>query len=255
MLINVNSLQIEYIAEGKENAPVLLLIHGWGCNGEVYRGVIDHLSGRYRVIVPDLPGFGGSGEPKTPWGVDEYADFITAFCGALGVEECLVFGHSLGGRIAIKLLSRGDCPLRVSRVILTGSAGIKPKRSLKARVRGRIYKAGRAILSLSPMKALFPRALDNMRNKHGSPDYLAASPMMRQCLVKIVNEDLTPLLPLVKPPVLLIWGALDDQTPLADGRLMEQRMPEAGLAVIEGAGHYAFLEQGALFLRILDAYL
>jgi len=74
-------------------------------------------------------------------------------------------------------------------------------------------------------------------------------------LVKIVNEDLTELLPLVKQEVLLIWGENDDSTPLADGKLMEKLMPDAGLAVMPNAGHYAFLEQPALFCKILDSYL
>jgi len=139
--------------------------------------------------------------------------------------------------------------LITGKVIFTGAAGIKPKPALKARIRARFYKIGKMILARNP------NALEKLRNKSGSPDYRAASPMMRQCLVKIVNEDLTPLLSLIKQPVLLIWGSNDDQTPIADGRLMEKLIPEAGLAVIENAGHYAFLEKPYVFDSILLSYL
>ena len=78
--------------------------------------------------------------------------------------------------------------------------------------------------------------------------------MMRQCLVKVVNEDLTDLIHNINVPTLLIWGEKDDAVPLSDGRLMEKLIPDAGLVVFEGCGHYAFLEQGVRFCRILDSF-
>ena len=105
------------------------------------------------------------------------------------------------------------------------------------------------------LKKLFPDALEKLRTKHGSADYRAASPMMRQVLVKTVNEDLSHLLPKVKQETLLIFGRNDDATPITDGQRMEKEMPNAGLAVIENAGHFAFIEQQYLFLRIVDSFL
>jgi len=179
--------------------------------------------------------------------VSEYAEFIKAFCEAVNIGSVSVFAHSLGCRIAIKLLTETD--LINGKVIFTGAAGIKPKPTLKGKIRARLYKIGKFFLSANP------KALEKLRNKSGSPDYRAASPKMRQCLVKIVNEDLTRLLPLIKQPVLLIWGENDIQTPISDGRLMEKLIPESGLAVIENAGHYAFLEQPYVFGKILESYI
>lgn len=99
-----------------------------------------------------------------------------------------------------------------------------------------------------------PNALDNLRKKNGSADYNAASPIMRQCLVKVVNEDLTPLISNIKASTLLIWGEKDDATPLSDGQLMEKLIPDAGLVVLENSGHYAFLEQGVRFCRIISSF-
>ena len=78
---------------------------------------------------------------------------------------------------------------------------------------------------------------------------------MRQTLVKVVNEDLTHLLPGVHAETLLIWGDRDTATPLSDGQKMESLMPNAGLAVIREAGHFAFLDQPVIFSKILSSYL
>ena len=105
------------------------------------------------------------------------------------------------------------------------------------------------------MRTLFPDALENLRSKHGSADYNAASPMMRQCMVRVVNEDLTELLPQIKAPVLLIWGSNDTATPLADGRLMEEKIAGSGLVTLEGAGHFSFLDQPFVYRRVLQSFL
>jgi pimeloyl-ACP methyl ester carboxylesterase len=78
---------------------------------------------------------------------------------------------------------------------------------------------------------------------------------MRGTLVRIVNEDLRTVLPNLHLPVLLIWGDKDTDTPIADGQLMERLIPDAGLVVFEGAGHYAYLEQAARFCTIVAVFL
>jgi pimeloyl-ACP methyl ester carboxylesterase len=247
--LTIDNLQltINYIDTGGEN-PILLLLHGWGCKGETYRKLIDSLSARYRVIAPDLPGFGGTPEPPEAWGVSEYADFIKSFSESLNLQNITLFGHSLGCRIIIKLIA-GGFPQAAGKIVMTGAAGIKPRKTFPQKIRTAFFKTGKIFL------APFPRLKLKLQNRSGSADYRAASPLMRQSLVKIVNEDLTPLLPLINREVLLIWGENDDSTPLSDGRLMEQKMPDAGLAVIKNAGHYAFFDQPEQFGRILDSYL
>ena len=73
-------------------------------------------------------------------------------------------------------------------------------------------------------------------------------------MVKAINEDLTDLLSGVNKEVLLIWGDLDTATPIQDARLMEEKMPNAGLAVIEGTGHFSFLEKPVQFRQIMRSY-
>lgn len=253
MNVVIDGLNIHYLKEG--NGENVLVLQGWGTEIELYSAVIAQLSKKYTVYAPDFAGFGKSDEPPEPWSIDDYADFVIKFCKETGIERAILFGHSFGCRVIIKLLSRESCPVKVERVILTGAAGIKPVQSESAKKKASAYQRGKAFLSTPVMKKLFPNALERLRSKHGSADYRAASPMMRQVLVKTVNEDLSHLLPLVKQEVLLIWGRNDDATPIADGERMEKEMPDAGLAVIENAGHFAFIEQQNLFLRIVSSFL
>jgi pimeloyl-ACP methyl ester carboxylesterase len=73
--------------------------------------------------------------------------------------------------------------------------------------------------------------------------------------VRVVNEDLRPRLPRIQAPTLLVWGSNDDATPVADARIMEKEIPDAGLVVFEGAGHYSYLERPAEFCRIATTFL
>ena len=249
----VDGRKIQYIDEGA--GPVVLLLHGWAAPAETYRLIINHLSAYCRVVAPNMPGCGGSEEPPAAWCVDDYADFTLRFAAQLGIDEAVLMGHSYGGRIIIKLLSRPDCPLQVKKAVLIDAAGIKPKHGPDYYARVYTYKAGKFLLQLPGIRALFPNALERLRSKHGSADYRNASPVMRETMVRSIQEDLTPLLPRIRASTLLIWGEKDTATPLADGRLMEARIPDAGLVVLAGAGHFSFADQWGQCSRVLDAFL
>lgn len=253
MKILVNGLNIEYSDLGEGDAVVIL--HGWSKERAPYKPLSDIVSEGYRAIAPDLPGFGGSDEPPEPWDVDKFADTICAFIEALGLKKIILMGHSYGGRVIIKLASREGLSFEISKIILVDAAGVLPKRGIDYKIRVGTYKMGKKIMLSAPMKKLFPRAVENWQKKQGSADYAAASPVMRGCLVKAVNEDLTPLFEKIKYEVLLIWGTLDDATPLSDALLMEKLMPDAGLVKIEGAGHFSWLDNPALFNAVIRSYL
>ena len=90
----------------------MLLLHGWGVEASVYHLIIDHLSARYRVVAPDLPGFGGSQEPDRPWDSTDFAAFVEKFAAAVQVRDPVLIGHSNGGRIILRLASRPEAALR-----------------------------------------------------------------------------------------------------------------------------------------------
>lgn len=241
MVIRIDDIPVNYIDEGEGSA--ILLLHGWGSNITLFDGIIKTLSPAHRVIAPDMPGFGKTPEPQQAWAVDDYVDFIIKFIDSLGLKEFGVLVHSFGGRVLFKLNARESLPYVINKAVLIDSAGIMPKKSLKQKISLKMYKCARSIMSTKPLHFLYPDAVENMRKKRGSADYNNATPTMRQTLVKVVNEDLKPLISQIKCPTLIIWGDNDTATPIDDARQMEQLIPDAGLVVCEGAGHYSFLEQ------------
>ncbi len=251
--VEINGLTIEYIDEGA--GEVVLLLHGWNAPAQTYRLIIDLLSKRFRVIAPNAPGCGGSDEPPTAWTVDDFADFTTAFAQKLGLERVTLMGHSFGGRTIIKLMSRENRPFAVDKIVLLDAAGIKPKRKPSYYVKVYSFKLMKAVCSLPLIRNLFPNAVDNARKKHGSADYRQASDVMRRTMSLCINEDLTALLHKVDVPTLLIWGENDTATPLRDAKIMEKHIPDAGLVVLKGAGHFAFAEAWGQCSRVLDVFL
>lgn len=249
MTVEVNGRTVEYIDSDPVNEtgkPVVLFLHGWGAPAATYTLMLDHISAYCRVVAPDLPGFGGSEEPPCAWCVDDYVSWTRAFAKTVGLNNVILMNHSFGGRISIKLLADPDGALTVTKAVFMDAAGIRPKRTVKYYVKVYSYKL---------LKRLFPRAAQKWQGKVGSTDYRNASPLMRQTMVKCINEDLAALLTRVAVPTLLIWGETDTATPLRDGKLMERKIPDAGLVVLPKAGHFAFAEQWGLCRRVLDSFL
>ena len=253
MVKSVNGIKINY--EEKGEGDIIVLLHGWGSNIKLFANLIELLSKKYRVVAMDMPGFGESQEPPSAWCVDDYADFVIDFMKDYDTKNLMLLGHSFGGRVIIKLNSRKNLPFEITKVILVDSAGILPPKSNKKSFRTRWYKFCRSILSIGIVQKLAPDALEKLRVKYGSADYAAASPLMRQVLVKTVNEDLEPLLPNIKCPTLLVWGVNDTATPLSDGEKMEKLIPDAGLVKLENAGHYSFLDQQYTFNKVMCSFM
>jgi len=201
-----------------------------------------------------MPGFGKTSEPKTAWCVDDYVDFVIKFIEKMKISKLSLLGHSFGGRVIIKLANRSNLKFELDKLVLVDSAGILPKNKKKT-VKTRVYKALKVIVGNNITKKVFPNALESLKKKFGSEDYKNASPIMRSVLVKVVNEDLEPLLPTIKQSTLLIWGTNDTATPLSDAKIMEKLIPDAGVVEIKGAGHYSFLENPQLVNAVLDSFL
>jgi pimeloyl-ACP methyl ester carboxylesterase len=234
------------------SGPALLLLHGWGARKELMAPIAQRLAG-FRTIVPDLPGFGATPSPPRAWGVDDYAAWVIALLDRLGVERAHVVGHSHGGRVAIALASAH--PHRVDRLVLTDSAGIRPRHGLLYRWRVATFKLLRAAGSGSWLPRALREAAARRAALRGSEDYRAASGTVRTSMVRLVNADLRPELARLTVPTLLIWGGRDQETPLGDARLMERLIPDAGLVVFEGAGHFAYAEEPDRFARIVGVFL
>jgi len=244
----VQGLRTRYLVQG--TGPPVLVLHGWGASIEAAYPIVTGLAPVARVYVLDLPGHGQSDLPPAPWGVQEYQAFVAAFMDALGIERPAIVGHSNGGRIAIRMAATE--PARVGRLVLVDSAGIRPKRTLRYYRRVGMAKVGK--YAARYLGTAGERLRARIVGRVASADYAAAGEM-RPTLVRLVNSDLREYLPQVCVPTLLVWGANDTDTPLSDARLMEKLIPDAGLVVLEGAGHYSYLDQSAHFARIVSHFL
>lgn len=250
--ILVQSLSINHITAGDaESAPVIML-HGWGANAELVWPLAQCLMPHYRVCVPDLPGFGRSQQPLQAWSIHDYARFVLAYLDQQGIERAYLFGHSFGGRLG--LILGAEHPGRFIKMALADSAGVRPKTPVTTRTRLQVYKGVRDGLKAIGLGSLSDRLRAWYTTRYGSPDFKSAGGIMREIFVKVVNEDLLPYAARVSIPTLLLWGDQDMDTPLSHGKLLEKTIPNAGLVVLTGAGHYSYLDRLADTTRIVDYF-
>ncbi len=237
---------VNYV-DSKGDKQAIVLLHGWGQSSELMAPIYEHFKNEYRVINIDLPGFGYSDELKQTWGVNDYTQFLRAFLIELKIDNPVLIAHSFGARIALMYASK----YMTKQLVLTGAAGLKPKTSISTKTKIISYKMAKQLVKLPGIK----KHEEKIKSYFGSSDYKNTSGFKRSSFVKIVNEDLRHLLPMIKAPTLLIWGDKDDATPLWMGKVMEKEIPDAGLVVFEDDDHYAYFHQVKRFNSIVQVFL
>lgn len=251
MFTEIDGLKVEYTEQGA-GTPVLLL-HGWASSFEVYTGIMNALKDKCRLVAVNFPGCGNSEQMKEPWNIDNYCDFCLSFMKAVGLENPVLIGHSHGGRMILKLVGSGL--VSPPKIVLLDSAGIVSEKSFRQKCRMNSFKMIKGVLSLPGIRNHSAGLLQKARAHYGSADYNAAPEVLRKTMVSLVNTDLRDYLPGISCPTLLIWGDLDTATPLANARLMEKLIPDAGLCILEGTGHYSFCQKPYAAHKILQSFL
>jgi pimeloyl-ACP methyl ester carboxylesterase len=227
-----------------EGSPVVVL-HGWGGRLESMVPVADCLHDRFLTVALDLPGFGESQMPPEVWGSEEYARHVAAVLDSIGIARAHCVGHSFGAKAALCLAAAR--PDMVDKLVVVASPGLRTPPSLEARIKRTMSRGARSVGRLgAPGRAL----RDAMYRRVASRDYRDAGEL-RPILVRVVNEDLADVLTKIASPTLLVWGADDEDVPVAVARRMERLIPDAGLVTLEGAGHFCYLDQPARFCRIV----
>lgn len=253
MKIIIENITMHYEQEG-EGKDVLLL-HGWGANAQTMRPILDALKDEFRVTAIDFPGFGKSSEPPDSFGVPEFTEMIYKFIRQLGLKKPNIICHSFGGRVCILLSA--EHPEIVDKIVFTNSAGIRKKRTLKYYCKVYSYKISKRVAKVKIIKFLLHLAgfdIDKSVKNAGSKDYKALSGAMKKIFVRVVNQDLKGYLRHIKSPSLLIWGENDNETPVYFGEIMEKEIPDAGLVVLKGAGHYSYLDNLPKYIKIVRTF-
>jgi pimeloyl-ACP methyl ester carboxylesterase len=245
----IDGLRVQFRVRGK--GEPLLLLHGWGATSLSFTSIAPQLEARFRVIAPDLPGFGFSDMPPKPWGAADYADTVEKLVETTGLGAVNVLGHSRGGVIGTALaVSRPDL---VKRLVLVAAPVVRLQADQD--VRSRIGGYGRVKFIANLLPPFKERILEWGRMKYGSEDYRQAG-AMRPTMVKLLGEDWRNALPRVSVPTLLIYGEKDDDVPLAVAeQAMQSLPPSARLEVIEGAGHFPFIDKPDAFMAALTSFL
>ncbi len=240
--VQVDGQRMHYLAEGPASGPVVVLLHGLGGRAEDWRNLAPYLAkAGFRVYMPDLIGFGRSDSPKYfPYSVHEEAAVAVDFLDAMGLKQVDLGGWSMGGWVA--QLMAAEHPERISRLILFDSAGldVKPTWSIE------LFTPTNAaeLVELNALLTPHPRPVPGFV----AQDILRLSRrnawVIQRTLTKMLTaEDVTDkLLPELKMPVLLVWGAEDHIVPLDQAETMHRLIPQSQLDAIGGCGHLAPLE-------------
>lgn len=243
MQIAVRDILVNYEIVGEKNKETLVILHGWGRNLRDWLAIAQILSSKYKVVLLDLPGFGGTSFPNgAVWGIQDYVEFILDFLNKLDIKKPILLGHSLGGRIGIVMGAKEGL---LKKLVLVDAAGVA-QRTLKERISTLIFKL---------TKRVMPGFIISwIRDMLGSEDYIKAGPL-RKTLVKVVNENLKRLLPKINCETLIIWGEKDSNQEIRYAKEMVEKIPNARLRVVWEAGHNPQLEKPKDFARIIKEEL
>ena len=214
---------VNYIIFG-EGKDCVVFLHGWGGSIDSFKFVAENLKLNKKCLILDFPPFGKSTEPKTIWGVREYATALKEIIDREKIDKFDIVSHSFGGRVAIYFSS--VYTNKVNKIVLIDSAGIKVKN----------FKKDAKILLYKIFKSF------GVQLNFGSSDYNALSSHMKKCFTKIVNEDLKCYAKTIKSPTLLIYGAKDKDTPICIAKKLNKVIKNSKLVIIENAGHFAYLD-------------
>lgn len=240
--MNVKDTYINYVQYGNDEGKDIVLLHGWGQNIEMMDPIGRRLQDDFRITIIDFPGFGKSPEPPYAFTVYDYCEALDELLNELKVKNPILIGHSFGGRIAMIYASQKP----TAKLILLGAPFRRSNK--KANMKLRILKTLKKVPVI--------KNLEGYMKKHmGSRDYRNATPVMRQVLVNVINENLSECLPKIKASTILIWGSNDAEVPLSEAQYMETIIKDCGLIVYEGCTHYAYLERLDQTVNILNEFL
>lgn len=252
---------LHYRTGGPATGDPLLLIHGFPLGSAMWRPQVESPPPGWRVIAPDLRGFGNSPAPAGPVTMDSMADDLAALLAGLGVSSAVVCGLSMGGYVAFALLRRH--PSLVRGLVLCDTKADADTEEVR---RGRLQSAARveAEGTGSVVEAMLPKLLSPATARRqaalkeevrGILESASRAGVAAALKAMAARPDSTPMLRSINVPTQIIVGVDDQITPAGGAQLMARGIPGARIEVIPEAGHLPNLENTAAFDRALAGFL
>jgi pimeloyl-ACP methyl ester carboxylesterase len=244
---------------GTSDGEPVLLLHGWGSNAANMSVIAEGLASTHCIYNIDLPGHGLSPPPPAPLGVPQHAQLIYDLILHRVGRPVTIIGHSNGGRISLYLASNSGTKHYVQRLILISPSGITPRRTMTYSVKRYTATILKAPFGILPNR-LREFGLDWLRHSLiwkllGSSDYRALEGVMRETFVRTVTHHLDGHVNKIVAPTLLFWGSKDTAISLRQMKVLEEEIPDAGLVVLEDAGHYGYLDDYSTFIAATRHFL
>ncbi len=237
----IMNIKINYNFSNIGSDTTIVMLHGWGQNIQMMAPLGELFHSKYNILSIDLPGFGMSDEPKFSWSIYDYTKCIRELITHLELKKIILIGHSFGGRIALVYSSKYN----VEKLVCFASPYCKEMNKLP--LKNRIYKKIKQIKHLNWLSKI-------LQNLVGSSDYKNASPIMKEVLVKVINQNLSEDAKKIICPTLLIWGSLDTAVPLKRAYELKNMIKDSAVIVYENATHYAYLEKLNQISIVLDNF-
>lgn len=255
----IDDIQLAYTDVGA--GPTVVLLHGYPFNRSLWTEQAEVLRDRYRVVIPDLRGFGESDSATSPATMNHMAEDVADLMDHLEIEQAVIGGLSMGGYVALAFARQ--IPARVRALVLADT------RAQADTEEGKQTRAQQAEKALSEGMA---GIADAMLPKLLTPDTVSKRPevvkRIRDMMLKTKPEgaaaalmgmaqrdDQTEFISSIEVPTLIAVGREDALTPVADSEAMHAKIADSRLVVIENAGHVANLEQTEQFNDALRAFL
>jgi 3-oxoadipate enol-lactonase len=256
----INNVTLQYLDKGTTRSMPIVLLHGFPLDGRIWEAQVEALSDRYRVIAPDLRGFGQSASSE-PFTVASLAEDVHALLREIGALPCILGGLSMGGYITLAFARSHPSDLRGLALIDTRCEADAPA---ARKNRGRMIQLVRERGVKAIADEMFPKMLAaQTAQRHADIAGKLRQIMESQSAKTVENalaalrdrQDYTTDLPLISVPALIVVGEHDAITPptLAEG--MSKAMRNPTLAVIRHAGHMSPMEQPEDVTTVLRRFL
>ncbi|KJK14668.1 alpha/beta fold hydrolase [Pseudomonas sp. BIGb0427] len=257
-----DGLQLHYQDVGTGEAVVFIHGSGPGASGHsnFKQNYPAFAAAGYRVIVPDLPGYGASSKPQTVYSLDFFVSALSGLLDALDIQRCVLVGNSLGGAIAIKLAL--DQPRRVSRLVLMAPGGLMDKEQYYLQMEG-IQKMGAAFANGELNDAAGMRRLLSLQlfdpaliSDETVAERVAVVGQQPACVLTSMQvPNLTSRLPELQCPILGFWGINDKFCPASGAQTLLAACRRIRFVLLSECGHWVMVEHRELFNRECLAFL